>query len=143
MLANFRCGVTTSISEVGAETLTQAGLPTIATEKRSCDAEILEEAIPLQGQLLKRDSVVNFLLQVIRSGNAISTAASGRDVILPSGAVEASKYAWKLQSLWLLLKILLRPKCLTGTQSKCDRCFPRLVTHSVNQVTGDIGFTSQ
>jgi len=32
-------GVTTSISEVGAEiVLTQAGLPTIATEKRSCDA---------------------------------------------------------------------------------------------------------
>jgi len=45
MLANFRCGVTTSISEVGAEiALTQAGLPTIATgETLPVTLEILEE----------------------------------------------------------------------------------------------------
>jgi len=55
--------------------------------------EILEEAIPLQGQLTQTGFSGEFYWAGIRSGNAISTAASGRDVILPSGAVEASKYA--------------------------------------------------
>jgi len=58
----FAVGVTTSISEVGAEiALTQAGLPTIATGALPVTLEILEE-IPLQGQLKRKDSVVNFLL---------------------------------------------------------------------------------
>jgi len=139
--------VTTSISEVGAEiALTQAGLPTIATEKRPCDAGNSGRAIPLQGQLTQTGFSGEFPTGQVFDQVTLSQQRRLVEMLFcRPGQWKRQNTPGELQSLWLLLKILLRPRVLFDRNPKqVWSLFPTSSNpDSVNQVTGDIGFTSQ
>jgi cellulose synthase (UDP-forming) len=115
-------GVTTSISEIGAEiALTQAGLPAIATgETISVNLEILEEAISLQGKITPTGLSGEF--PTVRIIFEQLTLAQQRQMVemlfCRPGQWKRQNTPGELKALWLLLKIVLKPKALFGRNSK-------------------------
>ncbi|NEP63540.1 MAG: cellulose synthase catalytic subunit, partial [Symploca sp. SIO2G7] len=111
-------GTTTAISEIGATiTLTQRGLPQLATgEKRPVQLSISEELINLHGVLTK----------TCNEGEFPCVAVQFQTVSLPEmrklvELLYCRPGQWKrwntpgeLQSLWILIKTLFRPRVLTG-----------------------------
>jgi len=144
MLANFRCGEWRQVFQKLGWNCFNPGWTSNHRYGRNAPVtlEILEE------QFLCKDNSngiqwwISYWAGIIRSGNAISTAASGRDVILPSGAgvkirLESCnlcgccwRYCLTASAVWP------EPKASVIAVSPS-------ITDSVNQVTGDIGFISQ
>ena len=117
-------GVTTSISEVGAEiALTQAGLPTIATgETLPVTLKILEEAISLQAQLTQTGFSGEFPTgRVLFEQVTLSQQRRLVEMLFcRPGQWKRQNTPGELQSLWLLLKILLRPRVLFDRNPKAS-----------------------
>lgn len=117
-------GVTTSISEVGVEiALTQAGLPTIAAgETLPVTLEILEEAISLQGQLTQTGFSGEFPTgRVLFEQVTLSHQRRLVEMLFcRPGQWKRQNTPGELQSAWLLLKILLRPRVLFDRNPKAS-----------------------
>lgn len=117
-------GVTTSISEVGTEiALTQAGLPTIsAGETLPVTLAILEEAILLQGQLTQTGFSDEFPTgRVLFEQVTLSQQRRLVEMLFcRPGQWKRQNTPGELQSLWLLLKILLRPRVLFDRNPKAS-----------------------
>jgi cellulose synthase (UDP-forming) len=115
-------GVTTKISEVGAEVaLTQLGLPILPRgETLPVTIEILEEKMLLQGQITQTGvsdrfpSVQIAFEQVTPSQHRVLVEM----LFCRPGQWKRQNTPGELQSLWLLLKILLKPKVLFDRQQK-------------------------
>ena len=117
-------GVTTSISEVGAEIeLTQAKLPALSRgETLPVTLKILEEGISMQGQLTP----------IGLSGEFPSVRVMFEELTLPQqrclvellycrpGQWKRQNTPGELRSLWLLFKILLRPRVLFDRNPKVN-----------------------
>ncbi len=117
-------GVTTSISEVGVEiALTQAGLPTITTgETLPVTLEILEEGIFLQGQITQTGFSGEFpTVRVLFEEVTLSQQRRLVEMLFcRPGQWKRQNTPGELQSLWLLLKILLRPRVLFDRNPKAS-----------------------
>lgn len=115
-------GVTTKISEVGAEVaLTQLGLPTLPKrETLPVTVEILEEKMLLQGQITQTGvsdrfpSVQIVFEQVTPSQHRVLVEM----LFCRPGQWKRQNTPGELQSLWLLLKLLLKPRVLFDRQQK-------------------------
>ncbi|MGQ4650655.1 glycosyltransferase [Lyngbya aestuarii] len=109
-------GVTTSISKAGAEiALTQGGLPEIAQgETLPAVVEILEEGMMLQGQI----SITGFSGEFPAARVMFEQLTLSQQRCLVEmlycrpGQWKRQNTPGELRSLWLLLKILLRPRVL-------------------------------
>ena len=117
-------GVTTRISEVGAEVaLTQAGLPSIASDETlPVTLEILEEGISLQGQITTTGVSGEFpTVQVIFEHVTLSQERRLVEMLFcRPGQWKHQETPGELQSLWLLLRILFRPRVLFGRNQKAS-----------------------
>ena len=117
-------GVTTRISEVGAEVaLTQAGLPSIASDETlPVTLEILEEGISLQGQITTTGVSGEFpTVQVIFEQVTLSQERRLVEMLFcRPGQWKHQETPGELQSLWLLLRILFRPRVLFGRNQKAS-----------------------
>jgi len=117
-------GVTTRISEVGAEVaLTQAGLPTVASgETLPVTLEILEEGISLQGQITTTGVSGEFpTVQVIFEHVTLPQERRLVEMLFcRPGQWKHQETPGELQSLWLLLRILFRPRVLFGRNQKAS-----------------------
>lgn len=117
-------GVTTRISEVGAEVaLTQAGLPSIASDETlPVTLEILEEGISLQGQITTTGVSGEFpTVQVIFEQVTLSQERRLVEMLFcRPGQWKHQETPGELQSLWLLLRILFRPQVLFGRNQKAS-----------------------
>jgi cellulose synthase (UDP-forming) len=117
-------GVTTRISEVGAEVaLTQAGLPTVASDETlPVTLEILEEGISLQGQITTTGVSGEFpTVQVIFEHVTLSQERRLVEMLFcRPGQWKHQETPGELQSLWLLLRILFRPRVLFGRNQKAS-----------------------
>lgn len=114
-------GVTTKISEVGAEVaLTQLGLPTITKEGLPVTLEILEEAILLQGQITQTGISGEFPnVQIVFEQVTLSQQRTLVEMLFcRPGQWKRQDTPGELQSVWLLLKILLKPRVLFDRQRK-------------------------
>ena len=115
-------GVTTRISEVGAEVaLTQAGLPTVTSDETlPVTLEILEEGISLQGQITTTGVSGEFpTVQVIFEQVTLSQERRLVEMLFcRPGQWKHQETPGELQSLWLLLRILFRPRVLFGRNQK-------------------------
>ena len=115
-------GVTTKISEVGAEVaLTQLGLPTITKgETLPVTLEILEETILLQGQITQIGVSSQFpSVQIVFEQVTLSQQRTLVEMLFcRPGQWKRQNTPGELQSLWLLLKILLKPRVLFDRQRK-------------------------
>lgn len=115
-------GVTTSISEIGADiALTQAVFPPISSrENLSVSLEILEEAISLQGKITSTGLSGEF--PTVRIIFEPPTLAHQRQLVemlfCRPGQWKRQNTPGELISLWLLLKILLKPKVIFGRKQK-------------------------
>ncbi len=115
-------GVTTKISEVGAEVaLTQLGLPTLPKrETLPVTVEILEEKMLLQGQITQTgvsDRFPNVQI-VFEQVNPSQHRVLVEMLFCRPGQWKRQDTPGELQSLWLLLKILLKPRVLFNRQQK-------------------------
>ena len=117
-------GVTTRISEVGAEVaLTQAGLPTVASDETlPVTLEILEEGISLQGQITTTGVSGEFpTVQVIFEQVTLPQERRLVEMLFcRPGQWKHQETPGELQSLWLLLRILFRPRVLFGRNQKAS-----------------------
>ena len=115
-------GVTTKISEVGAEVaLTQLGLPTITKgETLPVTLEILEETIFLQGQITQTEVSSQFpSVQIVFEQVTLSQQRTLVEMLFcRPGQWKRQNTPGELQSLWLLVKILLKPRVLFDRQRK-------------------------
>lgn len=115
-------GVTTNISEVGADlALTQAGLPPILSgETLPVKLEILEESIILNGQLISTGISGEF--PTVRIMFEPLTLVQQRYLVemlfCRPGQWKRHQTPGELRSLWLLLKILLKPRVLFDRNQK-------------------------
>ena len=109
-------GVTTRISEVGAEVaLTQAGLPSIASgETLPVRLSILEEGISLQGQITDTGFSDEFpTVQVVFEQVTLSQQRCLVEMLFcRPGQWKRQNTPGEFHSLWLLLRILLKPRVL-------------------------------
>jgi cellulose synthase (UDP-forming) len=109
-------GVTTRISEVGAEVaLTQAGLPSIASgETLPVRLSILEEGISLQGQITDAGFSDEFpTVQVVFEQVTLSQQRCLVEMLFcRPGQWKRQNTPGEFRSLWLLLRILLKPRVL-------------------------------
>ena len=109
-------GVTTRISEVGAEVaLTQAGLPSIASgETLPVRLSILEEGISLQGQITDTGFSDEFpTVQVVFEQVTLSQQRCVVEMLFcRPGQWKRQNTPGEFHSLWLLLRILLKPRVL-------------------------------
>jgi cellulose synthase (UDP-forming) len=109
-------GVTTRISEVGAEVaLTQAGLPSIASgETLPVRLSILEEGISLQGQITDTGFSDEFpTVQVVFEQVTLSQQRCLVEMLFcRPGQWKRQNTPGEFRSLWLLLRILLKPRVL-------------------------------
>jgi cellulose synthase (UDP-forming) len=109
-------GVTTRISEVGAEVaLTQAGLPSIASgETVPVMLSILEEGISLQGQITDTGFSDEFpTVQVVFEQVTLSQQRCVVEMLFcRPGQWKRQNTPGEFHSLWLLLRILLKPRVL-------------------------------
>jgi cellulose synthase (UDP-forming) len=109
-------GVTTRISEVGAEVaLTQAGLPSIASgETLPVSLSILEEGISLQGQITDTGFSDEFpTVQVVFEQVTLSQQRCVVEMLFcRPGQWKRQNTPGEFHSLWLLLRILLKPRVL-------------------------------
>jgi len=109
-------GVTTRISEVGAEVaLTQAGLPSIASgETVPVMLSILEEGISLQGQITDAGFSDEFpTVQVVFEQVTLSQQRCLVEMLFcRPGQWKRQNTPGEFRSLWLLLRILLKPRVL-------------------------------
>jgi cellulose synthase (UDP-forming) len=117
-------GVTTRISEVGVEVaLTQAGLPSIASDETlPVTLEILEEGISLQGQITTTGVSGEFpTVQVIFEQVTLPQERRLVEMLFcRPGQWKHQETPGELQSLWLLLRILFRPRVLFGRNQKAS-----------------------
>lgn len=114
-------GVTTKISEVGAEVaLTQLGLPSITKGGLPVTLEILEESILLQGQITQTGVSGQFpSVQIVFEQVTLSQQRTLVEMLFcRPGQWKRQDTPGELQSLWLLLKILLKPRVLFDRQRK-------------------------
>lgn len=115
-------GVTTSISEIGANVaLTQAGLPAIYSEPTlPINLEIMEEAISLQAQVTSTGFNGEFpTVQIIFDQLTLAQQRKLVEILFcRPGQWKRQKTPGELRSLWLLLKILLKPQVLFGRNAK-------------------------
>lgn len=115
-------GVTTSISEIGVNiALTQAGLPTIQSgQNLPVKLEILEEKIALQGQITSTEFNGEFpTVQIIFEQLTLAQQRKLVEMLFcRPGQWKRHKTPGELKSLWLLLKILLKPQFLFGRNTK-------------------------
>lgn len=115
-------GVTTSISEIGVNiALTQAGLPAINSEQTlPVNLEILEEAISLQGKVTSTGFNGEFpTVQIIFEQLTLAQQRKLVELLFcRPGQWKRHKSPGELRSLWLLLKILLKPQFLFGRNTK-------------------------
>jgi cellulose synthase (UDP-forming) len=115
-------GVTTSISEVGAEiALTQAGLPPLASgETLPVTLEILEEGLSLKGEITATGLSGEF--PTVRVMFEQLTLVQQRHLVemlfCRPGQWKRQESPGELESLWLLLKILLKPRILFDRNPK-------------------------
>lgn len=115
-------GVTTNISEVGADiALTQAGLPPILPgETLPVKVEILEESIALNGQVISTGISGEFPTARIMFEQI--TLVQQRYLVemlfCRPGQWKRHSTPGELRSLWLLLKILLKPRVLFDRNPK-------------------------
>lgn len=113
-------GVTTRISQVGAEVaLTQLGLPTIAKgETLPVKLEILEEAILLHGQITQTGVSGQFSsVEIVFEQVTFSQQRLLIEMLFcRPGQWKRQDTPGELQSLWLLLRILLKPRVLFDRQ---------------------------
>ena len=115
-------GVTTRISEVGAEVaLTQAGLPSIASgETVPVMLSILEEGISLQGQITDTGFSDEFpTVQVVFEQVTLSQQRCVVEMLFcRPGQWKRQNTPGEFHSLWLLLRILLKPRVLFDRNPK-------------------------
>ena len=115
-------GVTTKISEVGAEVaLTQLGLPILPKgETLPVTVEILEEKMLLQGQITQTGVSDRFprVQIVFEQVNPSQHRVLVEMLFCRPGQWKRQDTPGELQSLWLLLKILLKPRVLFDRQQK-------------------------
>ena len=115
-------GITTRISEVGVEVaVTKLGLPTIANgETPTLTLEILEEGIVLQGQIIQTGVSGEFpTVQILFEQVTLSQQRLLVEMLFcRPGQWKRQCTPGELQSLWLLLKILLRPRVLFDRNPK-------------------------
>lgn len=115
-------GVTTSISEVGADVaLTQAELPPLASgETLPMKLEILEEAISLEGQITQTKFSGEFpTVRVMFEQVTLSQQRRLVEMLFcRPGQWKRQNTPGEFQSLWLLLKILLKPRVLFDRKPK-------------------------
>jgi cellulose synthase (UDP-forming) len=115
-------GVTTSISEIGADiALTQSGItPTFPGESIPVKLEILEEELYLQGYITCTGLSGEFT--TVRIIFEQLTLAQQRHLVemlyCRPGQWKRQNTPGELQSLWLLFKILLKPKVLFNRNQK-------------------------
>ncbi|MEM9264248.1 MAG: glycosyltransferase [Cyanobacteria bacterium P01_F01_bin.13] len=111
-------GTTTAISEIGAKiTLTQRGLPQLAPgETRPVQLAISEDLISLQGILTEANNEGEFPCVTVKF-HKVSLPETRRLVELlycRPGQWKRWNTPGELQSLWILVKTLFRPRVLTG-----------------------------
>ncbi|MBW4664216.1 MAG: glycosyltransferase [Chroococcus sp. CMT-3BRIN-NPC107] len=115
-------GVTTKISEVGAEVaLTQLGLPSLAKgETLPVQVEILEAKILLQGQITQTGFGEQFpSVQIVFEQVTLAQQRVLVEMLFcRPGQWKRQDTPGELQSLWLLLKILFKPRILFDRQQK-------------------------
>lgn len=115
-------GVTTSISEIGADiALTQAGLPAISLKQTiPVNLEILEEAISLKGQIIATGFNSEFpTIEIIFEQLTLTQQRKLVEMLFcRPGQWKRHKSPGELKSLWLLFKILLKPQVLFGRNAK-------------------------
>lgn len=115
-------GVTTSISEIGADiALTQAGLPAISLKQTiPVNLEILEEAISLKGQIIATGFNGEFpTIEIIFEQITLTQQRKLVEMLFcRPGQWKRHKSPGELKSLWLLFKILLKPQVLFGRNAK-------------------------
>ncbi|MGB5962750.1 MAG: cellulose synthase catalytic subunit [Coleofasciculaceae cyanobacterium] len=115
-------GVTTSISEIGVNiALTKTELPAIHSQQTlPINLEILEEAISLQGQITSTGFNGEFpTVQIIFEQLTLAQQRKLVEVLFcRPGQWKRHKTPGELKSLWLLLKILLKPQVLFGRNKK-------------------------
>ena len=117
-------GVTTSISEVGADiSLTQKGLPRLSKgETLPIVLSILEEKIVLQAQIIESEFSEEF--PTIRVVFEKLTLEQERQLVTllfcRPGQWQKRNSPGELKSLWLLMKILLQPKVLFDRNPKIN-----------------------
>ncbi|MEL7502040.1 MAG: glycosyltransferase [Cyanobacteria bacterium J06554_6] len=111
-------GTTTALSEIGARiTLTQQGLPPITPDQPlPVQLEISEEQIPLQGQIIAVGTdgefacvTVHFEAMGLRQQRQLIELLFCRP-----GQWRRWNTPGELQSLWILVKTLFRPRVMTG-----------------------------
>ena len=117
-------GVTTRISETGADiSLTQAGIGKLITDETiPVDLSILEEDINLSGKITATDICEDF--HIIHVDFATLTLEQERKLVAllfcRPGQWKRKNTPGELHSLWLLFKILLRPKVLFERNPKIN-----------------------
>ncbi|MGF1479241.1 MAG: glycosyltransferase [Cyanophyceae cyanobacterium] len=117
-------GVTTQISEVGAEIeLTQAGLPPLSSgETLPVKITLLEEQLTLDGQIV--DSAFRGQFPTVRVAFEPLTLPQQRQLIrllfCRPGQWQRRKIPGELQSLWLLLKVLFKPRVIFDRHPKTN-----------------------
>lgn len=115
-------GVTTKISQVGAEVaLTQLGLPTLTKgETLPVTVEILEEKMLLQGQITQTGVSEQFpSVQIVFEQVTLAQQRILVEMLFcRPGQWKRRDTPGELQSLWLLLKILLKPRVLFDRQQR-------------------------
>lgn len=115
-------GVTTNLSEVGAQVaLTQAGIPAISLgETLAVTLEILEEEVTLAGQVTETGVSGEFpTVQVMFEPLTLSQQRHLVELLFcRPGQWKRRSSPGELQSLWLLLKILLKPRVLFDRNPK-------------------------
>ena len=117
-------GVTTRISEVGADiSLTQTGIPKLSKkETLPVDLYILEEKISLAGNIVDTSNCEDFLAVKV-SFDPLNLEQERKLIDLlfcRPGQWKRRNTPGELQSLWLLFKILLRPKVLFERNPKIN-----------------------
>ncbi|MEM8614030.1 MAG: PilZ domain-containing protein, partial [Cyanobacteria bacterium P01_H01_bin.105] len=111
-------GTTTAISEIGATiTLTQRGLPQLAPgETRPVRLSISEDLIDLRGVLTGASNEGEFPCVTVEFQNV--TLSETRKLVELLYCRPGQWKRWntpgELQSLWILVKTLFRPRVLTG-----------------------------
>lgn len=111
-------GTTEQISETGAAiALTQRGLPPLSPgEARAVTVIIAEEALSLPGKLVQTSDREDFPIAMVEFA-ALSTAQQRRlteMLFCRPGQWKRWNSPGELQSIWILLQVLFRPRFLTG-----------------------------
>jgi cellulose synthase (UDP-forming) len=108
-------GVTTAISEMGAEVLLSKAIPPGAGEPLLVSLEIMEEALQLQGRISHTGTQGEFpTVRVTFEGVSQCQYRQLVEMLFcRAGQWKRLETPGDLQSLWLLLKVLLQPKALS------------------------------